>query len=160
MTDELKPCLAHPCDGAMKANLYDASLTCSKCQFQVADESEYSALVAGKQAAIDAALKNLQEELNGWRHAQPHDGVFRDVLNAIDRLRCTNPIAELERELAEARKDAKRWKERAEWEYGKRAYPTSIELAFGALDAAMKTWVGHNKEQAIDAAMPTEKEKE
>lgn len=57
MTDELK-CLAHPCDGVMETNLYDASLTCSKCQFQVADESEYSALVAGRQAAIDGETQN------------------------------------------------------------------------------------------------------
>ncbi len=63
MTDELKPCLAYPCGGVLETNLYDASLTCSRCQFQVADELEYNALVAGRQAAID------DETQNPWKAA-------------------------------------------------------------------------------------------
>jgi len=73
MTDELK-CLAHPCDGVMETNLYDASLTCSKCQFQVADESEYAALVAGRQAAID------DETQNPWKAAIIQELIVDNIL--------------------------------------------------------------------------------
>lgn len=73
MTDELK-CLAHPCDGVMKPNTYDASLTCSACQFQVADESEYSALVAGRQAAID------DEKQNPWKGALIDELIVDNIL--------------------------------------------------------------------------------
>lgn len=61
--------------------------------------------------------------------------------------------ARLVAELAETRKDAERWKERAEYEYAQRVYPDKPGLAWGALDAHMKTWRWVNKQADIDAAI-------
>lgn len=63
-------------------------------------------------------------------------------------------VAELEAKLAEAEKDAQRWKERAEFEYSKHMYPDNPGLAVGAIDAHMRagwTWIG--KQEAIDIAI-------
>ena len=58
-----------------------------------------------------------------------------------------------EAEIAAAEKDAETWKERAEYEYGLRAYPSNPGLAVGALDATIKSgWRWAVKEEAIDAA--------
>lgn len=121
MTDELKPCLAYPCEGYMKPNNYDAALECSSCQFVIADEYEYDALVAGRQQAIDAALSDLIHDLGGlYIHRDGHDlynGAINDVARFIKDQLGTSPLAErdarieeLERELAEARKDAERYR--------------------------------------------------
>ena len=68
-------------------------------------------------------------------------------------------IAELEQQLAAAKKDAEVWKERAEYEYGLRTYPSNPGLAVGALDATIKSgWRWADKEEAIDAAIGKAKE--
>ena len=188
MTDELKPCLAYPCEGYMKPNNYDAALECSSCQFVVADESEYDALVAGRQQAIDAALIDLIQDLGSlYIHRNGHElynGAIDDVARFIKGQLGTNPLAErdariaelerelseqadtiidglakrreLERELAEARKDAGRWR------FAKHRFTraASVDMSGRHTYTFIGRTIGRglNVDEAIDAAMRQEGE--
>lgn len=104
MTDELKPCLAYPCDGHMKGNSYDVSLECSSCQFVVADDEEYAALVAGKQAAIDAALESVVQAILNKGSVSISAGLpsSSGYCTSVDIIRSrigTNPLAEAQAKL-------------------------------------------------------------
>ena len=61
-------------------------------------------------------------------------------------------------ELEEVRRDAERWKERAEYEYGLRRNADDPAMAVGALDAHMKTWKWEGKDDAVNALLAAQKE--
>jgi hypothetical protein len=64
-------------------------------------------------------------------------------------------IVELEAQLEASRKDTEKWKQIAEYQYARYAYPGKLELGQGALDAYAKKWTTY---EAALASRPKRKE--
>lgn len=97
---------------------------------------------ADRQRQVKGVIQALTDA--GFKYPVHLDHMEQDGTPVRDKLTLGFTVMlafdDLRERLAKAEADARKWKARAEYEYGRRIYPDSLWLAVGALDAHMKTW--------------------